>query len=645
MNEIACDIRERWLKLLVSLFGVIFLVTSLGVYILIVSGIKERIEKKTRGIPIYAYLKEGLSTEKIEATYKRIKSIKGVAEIKYVAKKEALEKLKRFLDTETIFEEIEINPLPDTFVIRVNPKVADLEEVAKRIGFFKNISLVEYNREVVSKIKKAYFEFKVIGFGFGILLFVTSFFCFCLILDGAIKKKKEELSYLVLMGAKYGLIKRPFLIEGILIGTVGSIISSISIFFVDRYILTKIGFEMSPNIFRICILASVFGVLLSAVISHIVVKRSLKFASILTLALFFSIHSYTASGLTLKSVAEARKQCEYLKMEIRKKREKLKILSQKERVESKNLYVLKQEIKRYGRDIREKERRIREKRSMLRRLKSSLNKARIKRKNLSHKKGRLVLKGYRYICLYGTETTSFPFRRREFLEIFEALDRKEKVLFQKVSKLNSLKDKVEKDKRILSVLMQKYIEKKRKKDKIYKEKLALLHDIRERRKKVKKIIKGLEDRYTKLSFLLKKLRSKRSYLAKGGGIFKKGFSLFPPAKGRVIVPFGKIYVEEAETYLYRRGVEVKVKDRSFVRSIFSGRIIYAGEVEGYRKVVIIDHGRDSISVYGFLGEVFKRKGERVKKGEIIGKVFKDSLYFEIRNMGKPINPTKWVAFR
>ena len=69
---------------------------------------------------------------------------------------------------------------------------------------------------------------------------------------------------------------------------------------------------------------------------------------------------------------------------------------------------------------------------------------------------------------------------------------------------------------------------------------------------------------------------------------------------------------------------------------------------GYGNYVIIDHGNDFITLYGHLTEVDVQPGDKIKKGEVIGKMGStgfstgDHLHFEIRYQGYILNPAYYV---
>ncbi|WP_165007876.1 peptidoglycan DD-metalloendopeptidase family protein [Neisseria yangbaofengii] len=84
-----------------------------------------------------------------------------------------------------------------------------------------------------------------------------------------------------------------------------------------------------------------------------------------------------------------------------------------------------------------------------------------------------------------------------------------------------------------------------------------------------------------------------------------------------------------------------------VNSIAAGNVVYAGELEGYGNVVVVDHGDKYVSVYSGLSEIGVVKGYGVGQGHKIGTSGilpsgEEGLYLEIRYNGQNMNPLSWI---
>ena len=131
------------------------------------------------------------------------------------------------------------------------------------------------------------------------------------------------------------------------------------------------------------------------------------------------------------------------------------------------------------------------------------------------------------------------------------------------------------------------------------------------------------------------------------GVFARLKGALPmPVNGKVDKRFGS---KNADGVAWK-GMVVKAAAGAEVRAVAAGRVVYATSLRGYGNFIIIDHGGQYWSGYGYNESVLKRAGDVVKAGEVIATVgntggYEESgLYFEMRHQGKPIDPAGWVKF-
>jgi len=223
------------------------------------------------------------------------------------------------------------------------------------------------------------------------------------------------------------------------------------------------------------------------------------------------------------------------------------------------------------------------------------------------------------------------------------------LLYDYKNKLEHIKE----DKRSLFTARAKIIElkektilKKKEIQRAKKIKSRFLKKIKEEKSLNIKTRKELVAASNNLNKLIKKLLVK---LVSGEGLDisdKKG-RLKLPLNGQILNKFGRKRVKEYDSYIVYNGINVKAKMGSFVKAVFSGKILYAGELEGYGNLVIIGHGNKYHSLYGHLDDIKVSVDKIVKTGEIVGlsgdsgSIEGEVLYFELRKNGKPIQPLPW----
>lgn len=135
---------------------------------------------------------------------------------------------------------------------------------------------------------------------------------------------------------------------------------------------------------------------------------------------------------------------------------------------------------------------------------------------------------------------------------------------------------------------------------------------------------------------------KASYNYKYGTASSRGFAW--PANGKVISRFGP-----KKGGLYNDGINISAKRGSDINAASSGKVVYSGnELRGYGNLVLIKHDNGYLTAYAHADEVLVKKGERVEKGQVIGKigssghVSSPQLHFSIRKGRKAIDPKKYL---
>lgn len=96
-----------------------------------------------------------------------------------------------------------------------------------------------------------------------------------------------------------------------------------------------------------------------------------------------------------------------------------------------------------------------------------------------------------------------------------------------------------------------------------------------------------------------------------------------------------------------KGVAIGGTSGQPVLASASGKVVYSGSgLRGYGKLIIIKHNNTYLSVYAHNRELLVKEGERVSRGQKIAEMGSDSdrvgLHFEIRRLGKPVDPLKYL---
>lgn len=112
-------------------------------------------------------------------------------------------------------------------------------------------------------------------------------------------------------------------------------------------------------------------------------------------------------------------------------------------------------------------------------------------------------------------------------------------------------------------------------------------------------------------------------------------------------PYGNRFHPVLKRYIYHAGVDLRAHFIPLYASK-EGKVTFAGTMNGYGKIIIIQHSGGYETRYGHLDKIGVRKGQYVKTGELIGKTGQSGrvtgphLHFELRKNGKTLNPMKYM---
>ncbi|MFQ5850730.1 MAG: cell division protein FtsX [Candidatus Binatia bacterium] len=198
--------------------------------------IQENLHGLLRGwgsqLQIFAYLEDGLTRSDLESIQRWVRSHPEVEGVRYVSKKEAWETFKKDLGTQSgVLEGLDADLLPSSLEIEVKKPYrqrASVEGLAHRLKGMKGIGEVEYAEEWMEKLSLLLLTVQWAKWIFGGFLFMASLLIVGSTVKLSIMARKDEIEIMQLVGATGGMIKAPFVIEGIIQGLVGA---SFSLFF------------------------------------------------------------------------------------------------------------------------------------------------------------------------------------------------------------------------------------------------------------------------------------------------------------------------------------------------------------------------------------------------------------------------------
>lgn len=174
---------------------------------------------------IAVYIREGVEEEQIEELGKSFKKIDGVMGVAYQTKDYALEKVKEdWGDDAFLLQDLRNNPLPNTYIVQLSD-VSKADEVIEQLKTFEDVEQVRYYQDAVNSLIKISDFVKRLGAAVIIILLLISIFIISNTIKITVLNRQREIELMQYIGATNGYVRGPFMIEGIMLGLLGSLVA------------------------------------------------------------------------------------------------------------------------------------------------------------------------------------------------------------------------------------------------------------------------------------------------------------------------------------------------------------------------------------------------------------------------------------
>lgn len=210
----------------VSAFSITAMLLILGLFLIFIVNINLIAESaKLQFETLEVYLEENIETNKLKAIEKTLKGLSEVEDVKYISEEDALVILKgRWGDNGYLLEGLEHNSLPASFVIKVKT-LEDADSVANIAQDIEGIDEVQYYKTTIDKVLSITNLIQKAGIVAILVLIIISIFIVSNTIKLTVTAREKEISIMKYVGATNWFIRGPFLVEGIIIGLIGAIIS------------------------------------------------------------------------------------------------------------------------------------------------------------------------------------------------------------------------------------------------------------------------------------------------------------------------------------------------------------------------------------------------------------------------------------
>jgi cell division transport system permease protein len=232
--------RNKWYTMasIATITACLFL---FGLFYAIITNFQNVVKTAEEGVSVTVFFNEGTSEEEILAVKSDLEKRTEVREIVYVSADEAWEGFKQEYLGEYADGFTE-NPLADSANLQIY--LNDVSMQPALVTYIESITNVrEVNRSEVTATTLSGLNLLIayVSAGIIIVLLLVSIFLISNTVTMGISVRKDEINIMKYIGATDFFVRAPFVVEGILIGLIGSIIPLVIIYFVYTHVITYVA--------------------------------------------------------------------------------------------------------------------------------------------------------------------------------------------------------------------------------------------------------------------------------------------------------------------------------------------------------------------------------------------------------------------
>ncbi|MDY6038763.1 MAG: permease-like cell division protein FtsX [Eubacterium sp.] len=249
MLRIGYNIRQAFKQLrrnkgmsMASVFAITAMLLILGLFFVITVNINLFTEMlKNNYNEVEVFLKDEVTKSEAKQIMKQIETGPGIKSTEYRTKEEAMQILKaRWGENSYLLDSLGDNPLPSSIIITVESMSA-ADKVIDKLDDTKGVEDVKYYQETVEKLTKITNFLKIAALIIMIFLIIVSVVVVSNTIKLTVFARAKEIEIMKYIGATNWFIRGPFLVEGILIGVISSIISATATYFIYKEIIAAVG--------------------------------------------------------------------------------------------------------------------------------------------------------------------------------------------------------------------------------------------------------------------------------------------------------------------------------------------------------------------------------------------------------------------
>ncbi len=261
----------------------------LGIILILILSINNFVmDTTTKFDEITVFLEDDINDEQMTKIEEKAKENEGIVSIIFESKDQALEKFKEdWGDEAYLLDGLEKNnPLPNSYIIKIE-EIAYAQNLVNSLKGLDGVEEVKYDKEIIDKLLVVADYIRLGGIIVIAILVFVSIFIISNTIKLTVTSRRREINIMKYVGATNNYIRGPFIIEGVLFGLIGAIISIFIVYYGYEYFFGLVNerlyslfsvFLIAPTMIftDIAIIFSAIGIGIGALGSLVSMKRFLN---------------------------------------------------------------------------------------------------------------------------------------------------------------------------------------------------------------------------------------------------------------------------------------------------------------------------------------------------------------------------------
>ena len=197
-----------------------------GIFLILGENINHFVSEVESAQGIQVFINNDATQEQMDTLGEQIRALDGVSTVEFVSKEQALEQMKeRFGEQQDLLDGYEENNIfPASYIVTMTDLTRS-EEIQNQILTFENVKKITSRDETVSTLIDLANGIKIVTGVILALLIIISVFIIPNTIKLTVHARRKEISIMKYVGATNGFIRWPFIVEGMIIGIIASLIS------------------------------------------------------------------------------------------------------------------------------------------------------------------------------------------------------------------------------------------------------------------------------------------------------------------------------------------------------------------------------------------------------------------------------------